>query len=540
MRSDLEPLCRRVMRDDLAGRWLVDSEPANGLSADSAQFAWLGQSAYDNGKSLVLEFLSLAYEGANTAPQRQAFVTAAAAVHAATEKTIRPDPDLLADQICRAAASPQEPRNVRPLTDVASDLADAWAQQTEVPATAWQELANALNTCSAELIAISNQVIELQPYLTYFGWPDANRPAADAAIAQKLFDLAVAEQALLPIGAGPSQRVELVQLSADQPSLLAPKFNAASDKLTGLQFHHFGAFYKRSWRANDWMWGRQDGAGRLVQMLLDPRRLRLKTGALPTTPKRADWLLGQLAALDPVSLPDGPAAPPVSGRVPTRETLLEELAFLDDPTAPLPTGLPLTAAWAATAWQAVINSLELPKLADEIIGAPGGEVDWSPPETMTWAKLVREPGADLVEQLKQCTVPDETFQTDMGSRLMGARSLTLLRQLRVRSQPSANCPSRSARDDAVRTVAVGGYRIANAVGGAANGLIIAGLVALAVGIALAIQSSPSLGVTGTVLAAIGGYVAAIAVWQKSRMLLDRPHRHHCSARDRCCLYSVGA
>ncbi len=41
-----------------------------------------------------------------------------------------------------------------------------------------------------------------------------------------------------------------------------------------MQFHHFGAFYKRSWRANDWVWGRLDGAGWLVHVLLDPRRVR--------------------------------------------------------------------------------------------------------------------------------------------------------------------------------------------------------------------------------------------------------------------------
>jgi predicted acylesterase/phospholipase RssA len=46
-------------------------------------------------------------------------------------------------------------------------------------------------------------------------------------------------------------------------------------KLLGLSAHHFGGFLRATWRANDWMWGRLDATGRLVDMLLDERRLRL-------------------------------------------------------------------------------------------------------------------------------------------------------------------------------------------------------------------------------------------------------------------------
>jgi hypothetical protein len=47
-----------------------------------------------------------------------------------------------------------------------------------------------------------------------------------------------------------------------------------SQKLYGLELGHFGGFVRSSWRANDWMWGRLDGAARLVEALLDPTRLR--------------------------------------------------------------------------------------------------------------------------------------------------------------------------------------------------------------------------------------------------------------------------
>ena len=59
------------------------------------------------------------------------------------------------------------------------------------------------------------------------------------------------------------QAVELVQVSSLREELV-----------TGIQLHHFGAFYRESWRANDWLRGRIDGSEQLVQMLLAPERLR--------------------------------------------------------------------------------------------------------------------------------------------------------------------------------------------------------------------------------------------------------------------------
>jgi patatin-related protein len=92
-------------------------------------------------------------------------------------------------------------------------------------------------------------------------------------IADGLFELYVATRSVLPVGLEVEQRIELVQVSADTRNLLAPERNSARSKLTGLQLYQLGAFYKSSWRANDWMWGRLDGAGWLVHLLLDPRRV---------------------------------------------------------------------------------------------------------------------------------------------------------------------------------------------------------------------------------------------------------------------------
>ncbi|MEV5379075.1 patatin-like protein [Streptomyces nondiastaticus] len=59
------------------------------------------------------------------------------------------------------------------------------------------------------------------------------------------------------------QEVELVQVSSRHPGLV-----------TGRQLHHFGAFYRASWRVNDWIHGRLDGAAHLVRILLSAERLR--------------------------------------------------------------------------------------------------------------------------------------------------------------------------------------------------------------------------------------------------------------------------
>jgi patatin-related protein len=46
-----------------------------------------------------------------------------------------------------------------------------------------------------------------------------------------------------------------------------------SQKVTGTRYGHFAAFFKRSWRSNDILWGRLDGACELIDVLLKSERL---------------------------------------------------------------------------------------------------------------------------------------------------------------------------------------------------------------------------------------------------------------------------
>lgn len=47
------------------------------------------------------------------------------------------------------------------------------------------------------------------------------------------------------------------------------------DKLAGLRLNHFAGFYRGSWRANDFMWGRLDGAAAIARVLVDANRARV-------------------------------------------------------------------------------------------------------------------------------------------------------------------------------------------------------------------------------------------------------------------------
>ena len=81
------------------------------------------------------------------------------------------------------------------------------------------------------------------------------------------------------------QQARLLQVSANTRDAFS-EHKTAADKLTGMHLAHFGAFYKPSWRANDWMWGRLDAAGWLAELLLEPGACRAR-GAPAGSPNAA-------------------------------------------------------------------------------------------------------------------------------------------------------------------------------------------------------------------------------------------------------------
>ena len=203
------------------------------------------------------------------------------AIHAARPPVPPVDVPDLVRQVCTDPAVRQ-----LPFDEAVATLATSYLDQRATEPDAWTYLGSALDEeARASLQGLADATIrppsparsagdgwkprqQLAAYLAYLS------PAADAeGVARLLFDLAVTQRAMQPVEADVEQNFQLVQVSADTRTLLAPGCDTAQKKLTGMQFHHFGAFYKRSWRANDWMWGRLDGAGWLVHVLLDPRRV---------------------------------------------------------------------------------------------------------------------------------------------------------------------------------------------------------------------------------------------------------------------------
>jgi patatin-related protein len=67
---------------------------------------------------------------------------------------------------------------------------------------------------------------------------------------------------------GERDHVEIVRISPRDTHRIPPLSNGGSPKLTGAEQHHFGAFFSRSGRERDYLWGRLDGAERLIGILL--------------------------------------------------------------------------------------------------------------------------------------------------------------------------------------------------------------------------------------------------------------------------------
>lgn len=64
------------------------------------------------------------------------------------------------------------------------------------------------------------------------------------------------------------QRVELAQIDSVSAAPIDHQRRSSEQKVAGIQLGHFGAFLKRAWRANDWMWGRIDAVTHLCRILL--------------------------------------------------------------------------------------------------------------------------------------------------------------------------------------------------------------------------------------------------------------------------------
>ena len=159
--------------------------------------------------------------------------------------------------------------------------------------------------------------------------------------------------------------IELVQISGNASSPIGGPREAKS-KLLGLQLAHFGAFYKQSWRANDWTYGRLDGSERLVKILLNPDRLQRFYGHSDEGYRQAVDEIKRIAR-------DTIASAVLREEIERLwkderyETRIEaELAFLREPRAAVPDALPVCAEVVTLRLHFGILREELPALLESI------------------------------------------------------------------------------------------------------------------------------------------------------------------------------
>jgi patatin-related protein len=100
-------------------------------------------------------------------------------------------------------------------------------------------------------------------------WKSSEMPPGPQEVLEHMLRLDVVQLAFAGASAEVEQEVELVQFAATN-----------REQLTGVQLHHFGAFYRSSWRMNDWLHGRMDGAVHVVRALLSAERLRQRAAEI--------------------------------------------------------------------------------------------------------------------------------------------------------------------------------------------------------------------------------------------------------------------
>lgn len=229
------------------------------------------------------------------------------------------------------------------------------------------------------------------------------------------------------------QYLELVQFSANVPTAFGGP-DRLEEKLAGVQVAHFGAFYKRSWRINDWMFGRLDGAERIVRILLDPSRLARLYGRAPERDDAggSSTVLDLLraAVFDGLGREDDRTLLDIHWRE-RLPAMCDELGFLDTADA-VPEQLPECGAMVLERLHLDILRCELPALADAIGDdeVDGADLQGNGPKFLKRFRNALFPNADaqplrvampeltsdqVVQLFKGARVGEEKILSELGS-----------------------------------------------------------------------------------------------------------------------------
>jgi patatin-related protein len=392
-----------VLRRRSTDLWAADM-PTGSADEVAPRLGRLGVETFERACAVVVDLAARAYRLPDPPAEEISVVKAALArLREEVAGTSRPGMAARRSAAGLVAARLGTGEAGRGLQEVVDDLVRWWSATLNGPpdlSYSWRKLGGAAWTLSAAV----GQDDPVAGYLARAGDRSTARTGDDAdLVAVRLADLIVAEEVFGTADRIADQRVELVQMTADTRTNLTRtdagyRFSAAADKLTGLQLYGFGGFYKASWRASDWMWGRLDGVGWFVHLLLAPTRVR----------RRFDSTTALLAALQVVQ--DPPAA--------VRAELDALFAVPADHPDGLPPSLPETSMWLAEGPQADVAATELVTVRDQIL-ADGEPSPAARAFVDQVSRCVHGAAVDpdrVRDLLLACPVPGERLEQDTGSR----------------------------------------------------------------------------------------------------------------------------
>lgn len=204
-------------------------------------------------------------------------------------------------------------------------------------------------------------------------------------------------------------------------------------KLTGIDLGHFAGFYRASWRANDFMWGRLDGAVRTVDLLVD--------GAEPGG-QASSILADALVPLD-----DDPDA--VDRRKLVREALLNARSGYE--------GMPPAVLTELDA-ELPESPADLRQLVDSLIGADLGVGEAKLTRVLCARAAQYESLRDEIPVLVEQAAADSKLGCFTEPiRLQSDSTFERIKELRVSAQspkPIAERLGRGSRDESTSTLAL--------------------------------------------------------------------------------------
>jgi predicted acylesterase/phospholipase RssA len=230
-------------------------------------------------------------------------------------------------------------------------------------------------------------------------------------VMRRLLALDVVQRATGADLSGIEQEVELVLMSTRAQNSFGLELTP-DEKLAGLQAAHFGAFYKRSWRANDWAWGRIDGADRMVRTLLDPRRIKHLLEQ-----HDASYVASEIHRIACASA-DGPTTEWLDRRF-SVTSIYDELRALEDVEGePLLTDLPLCYAAIRLRAQVEIMLEEVPQIADAVrvdqqAGAPSDSLGAKWEQAHVAGKTLS--AGQAFKAFRACDIGRERIEQEIGS-----------------------------------------------------------------------------------------------------------------------------